>query len=273
MSYAELAFDSNARVVQVERVDAQVTEHGRAVGRLSIVSDAFYSAIGRLHRDDPIEPRTGGPAGNARLTAWTGLLLLGLSLAELVTLLDVGSLISWHIVIGTVLVPPALLKTATTGWRVIRYYRRNPSYRHAGPPPLLLRILGPGVVLSTLGLLGSGLVLIFLGQSNSGSPLITVLGQRVDWLTVHQGLFIVWAVFTGLHVIGRFVPALNLVIFPKLAADGIDGGRNRATILIATLAVAAVSAALVLSASGSWRQDNHHGRTHRSANFGLGTHT
>jgi hypothetical protein len=273
MSYAKLAFDGNARVARVEPVEAQVTVQGHTVGRLSIVSDAFYSAIGRRHRDDPIEPRTGGPAGNARLTAWTGLLLLLLSLAELVTLLDVGSLISWHIVIGTVLVPPALLKTATTGWRVIRYYRRNPSYRHAGPPPMLLRILGPGVVLSTLGLLGSGLVLVFLGQSNSRSALITVLGQRVDWLTLHQGLFIVWAVFTGLHVIGRFVPALNLVIFPKLATNGIDGGRNRATILIATLAVAAVSAALVLSASGSWRQDNHYGRTHRPTNIGLVTRT
>src|SRR5665213_387039 len=99
-----------------------VTAHGRGFGRSSIVSDAFYSAIGRLHRDDPIEPRTVGPAGNARLTAWTGLLLLVLSLAELVTLLNVGGLISWHIVIGTLLIPPALLKTASTGWRIIRYY-------------------------------------------------------------------------------------------------------------------------------------------------------
>jgi hypothetical protein len=250
-----------------------VTVPGRGVGRSSIFSDVFYSAIGRLHRDDPIEPRTGGPAGNARLTAWTGLLLLVLSLAELVTLLDVGGLISWHIVVGTLLVPPALLKTTTTGWRIIRYYRRNPSYRQAGPPPALLRILGPGVVVSTLGLLGSGLMLIVLGQTNSRSVLITVLGQRVDWLTLHQGFFIVWAVFTGLHVIGRFVPALNLVVFPKITPKGVDGGRNRATIMIATIAIAAISAALALSASGSWRQDDHHGRTHRPPNFGIATHT
>jgi len=83
-----------------------VTAQSRGVSPTSIVSDAFYSAIGRLHRDDPIEPRTGGPAGNARLTVWTGLLLLVLSLAELVTLFNVGGLISWHIVLGTLLIPP-----------------------------------------------------------------------------------------------------------------------------------------------------------------------
>ena len=64
----------------------------------------------------------GVPPGNARLTAWTGLVLLVLFLAELVTLLDVSGLISWHLALGVALGPPALLKTTTTGWRVVRYY-------------------------------------------------------------------------------------------------------------------------------------------------------
>jgi hypothetical protein len=166
---------------------------------------------------------TGGPAGNARLTAWTGLLLLVLSVAELVTLINVGGLISWHIVIGTLLVPPALLKTASTGWRIARYYRGNLAYHQAGPPPLLLRILGPGVVASTLGLLVSGLLLVLLGQDRSRTVLITALGQRVDWLTLHQGLFIVWAVLTGLHVLGRTVPALQLTLFRERTARTVDG--------------------------------------------------
>jgi hypothetical protein len=248
-----------------------VTPDEHRSARRSPILDTLLVAIGRNERDDPTNSGTGGPAGNARLTAWTGLLLLILSLAELVTLLNVGGLISWHIVIGTLLVPPALLKTATTGWRIIRYYRRNPGYRQAGPPPLLLRVLGPGVAISTLGLLASGLILILLGRTNSRNVFITLLGQRVDWLTLHQGLFIVWAVLTGLHVIGRFVPALNLVIFPKVTTNGVDGGRSRAAIMIATLAIAALSAALVLSASGSWRQDDHHGRIHRTPNFGAAT--
>lgn len=61
----------------------------------------------------------------------------------MITLLDVGGLISWHVVIGTLLIPPALLKTASTGWRIARYYSGTPPYRQAGPPPMLLRILGP----------------------------------------------------------------------------------------------------------------------------------
>ena len=77
------------------------------------------TALGREHRTDPVVPDTGGPSGNARLTAWTGLFLLVLFIAELVTLLDVRGLIGWHLSVGVLLVPPALLKTATTGWRVV----------------------------------------------------------------------------------------------------------------------------------------------------------
>ncbi|MCW2526774.1 MAG: hypothetical protein JWM76_1634, partial [Pseudonocardiales bacterium] len=212
---------------------------------------------------------TGGPAGNARLTAWTGLILLLLSVAELITLIDVGGLISWHIVIGTLLVPPALLKTASTGWRIVGYYRRNPAYRHAGPPPILLRILGPGVVASTLGVLASGLVLILLGQDSSRTVLITALGQRVDWLTLHQGLFIVWAVLTGLHVLARIVAALQLTVLPERSTVSVAGMRSRTVILVGSLAVAAVAGALVLSASGSWRGGEHHERQPRVGDAGL----
>lgn len=112
-------------------------------------------------------PRSGGPAGNARLTAWTGLLLLVLFTAELLTLIDIRQLISWHVVIGTLLIPPALLKTGTTGWRIIGYYTRRRPYRDAGPPPMLLRILGPLVVIGTLAVLGTGLLLILLGPDAS----------------------------------------------------------------------------------------------------------
>lgn len=234
-----------------------------------ILTDTLNAALGRNHRDDPIAPSTGGPAGNARLTAWTGLILLVLSVAELVTLINVGALISWHIVIGTLLVPPALLKTGSTGWRIVRYYRRNPDYHHAGPPPMLLRILGPGVVASTLGLLASGLVLILLGQDSSHTVLVTALGQRVDWLTLHQGLFIVWAVLTGLHLLGRLVPALQLTVMTKHATTTVDGMRLRTAVLLGSVAVAAVAAVLVLAASGSWRGGERHGPHPRPGQLGV----
>src|SRR3954452_9307527 len=106
-------------------------------------TDLVDEASGRSHRKDGVLPRTGGPAGNARLTAWTGVVLLVLFVAELVTLLDVRGLIGWHVAVGVLLVPPALVKTASTGWRIIRYYAGDRSYRQAGPPPWPLRVLGP----------------------------------------------------------------------------------------------------------------------------------
>src|SRR3954452_15080190 len=106
------------------------------------LQEAGATALGREHREDPVLPGSGGPAGNARLTAWTGLVLLVLFLAELVTLLDVRGLISWHVALGVLLIPPALLKTASPGWRILRYYPGSRPSREAGPPPLLLRVLG-----------------------------------------------------------------------------------------------------------------------------------
>jgi hypothetical protein len=218
-------------------------------------------AIGRGHRSDPVLGATGGPAGNARLTAWTGLGLLALIVAELITLLDVSGLLSWHVVIGVLLVPFALLKTATTGWRILRYYTGSRPYRSAGPPPLPLRILGPLVIATTLGVLGSGIWLIAVGDESGRSTLFTALGQRVDLVTVHQALFIAFAVVTGLHLLARLVPALTLVsarvrqkVGARVPAD-VPGGRRRWTALTVTLVAAAVAAALLLPLAGNWHDD------------------
>jgi hypothetical protein len=232
----------------------------RAGRRPGIIGDTVSEALGRTRRDDPVAPKSGGPAGNARLTAWIGLVLLVLSLAELVTVLDVQGLISWHIVIGTLLVPPAVLKTVSTGWRVVRYYRHHPAYRQAGPPPLILRVLGPGVVASTLGLLASGLILILLGPDRSRSAFVAGL----DWVTLHQALFLIWGVLTGLHVLARIVPALRLTVVRSASPRAVDGGNQRVIAVIATLATAAVAAAIVLAGSGTWRADerNRHDFRH-----------
>ena len=53
--------------------------------------------------------------------------------AEGVTILWVRELLTPHVFIGMVLVPPVLLKVARTGWRFARYYRGAPAYRRKGP--------------------------------------------------------------------------------------------------------------------------------------------
>ncbi len=56
-----------------------------------------------------------------------------------------------------------LLKLGSTGYRFARYYTGNPAYVQKGPPPLALRLLAPGVVLTTLALFGTGIALLFAG--------------------------------------------------------------------------------------------------------------
>ena len=174
------------------------------------VTEVLATAAGRSHRKDPALPRTGGPAGNAQLTAWIGLYLLPLFIAELLTLLSLRGLISWHIAIGILLIPPSLVKTTTTGWRIVCYYRGNSSYRKAGPPPLLLRLLGPLVIVSTLAILGTGITLLLLGPSASFTPFVTVDGQQISALTLHKASTIAWAAATGVHVLARLIPAARL---------------------------------------------------------------
>jgi hypothetical protein len=225
--------------------------HGPARLR-TITNEAIAEATGHNHRAEPAPDGTGGPAGNARLTAWTGLLLLVLFAAELVTLLDVRTMITWHLAIGALLLPPALLKTASTGWRILRYYTGSRPYRDSGPPPLILRILGPLVVLTTIALLGSGLALVVAGPVGGRSPLVYLLGQRIDILTLHQAAFVTWAVVTGLHVLGRLIPALRLTVRPG-TPGGVPGGYRRIAILMVTAAVAVVLAIVVVQAGHAWR--------------------
>ncbi len=240
---------------------------GSAADRLQrLTQDALDEATGRRRRRDPVRPRTGGPAGNARLTAWTGILLLALFLAELVTLLDVHGLIDWHIALGALLIPPALLKTGTTGWRIVRYYLGDRDYRDAGPPPTFLRLLGPVVVGSTLAVLGSGLALVLIGERNSRQTLIIVLGQRVDALTLHQASFVLWGVATGLHVLARGLPAVRNVF---AAPSALPGRWLRGAALAVVGVLAALTALLVLGGSADW----HGGRfDHRPPGAVSGRH-
>ena len=216
-----------------------------------LVDGTLGEATGRRHRPNAVLPRTGGPAGNAALTAWTGLVLLVLFVAELLTLFDVRGLISWHVAIGALLVPPALLKTASTGWRMVRYYTGHGAYREAGAPPTLLRWLGPLVVLSTLGLLASGILLVVLGAGSAHTTLVSLPDLRVDWVTLHQAFFAVWCGATGLHLLARIVPALRATVL-RARGSSVPGRVARLALVPVVAFVAAGLAVLVVGAATSW---------------------
>lgn len=205
----------------------------------------------RNPRIDPSLPRSGGPAGNARLTAWTGLILLVLLAIEGATLLDVRGLISWHIVVGLLLIPPAVVKVASTGWRIVRYYSRNPSYRRAGPPQPVMRVLGPLVVLLTLLVLATGVWVAVIGP---GAADRGVAGLPVTALFLHQAAFVAWLVVMTIHVLGRTVRAVNTVARRTRSGPRVAGIGGRAVILTG-MAVAGVVMALLLAGPwiGTWQ--------------------
>ena len=225
---------------------------------VAAVDEVLEEAVGRRHRPDPVLGRTSGPAGNAQLTAWTGLLLLVLAVVELVTLIDVRGLLSWHVVVGVLLTAVAVLKIASTGWRFLRYYARHRPYRQAGPPPMVLRVLGPLVVLGTVAVLGTGLWLIAVGPESGRTTLLTLLGQRIDLLSLHQASFIVFAVAAGLHLLARFVPAVALAT-ERAHRDGgrLRGRGPRIAVLVVAMVAGALAAALILPAAAPWRDEQH----------------
>ena len=134
----------------------------------------------------------GGTDGNEQLTTLTGVLLIGLLAVIGLTILRIGQLISVHLFVGLLLLGPVAVKLASTGYRFVRYYIGNPAYRQQGAPELVLRLIAPIVVLTTVIVFVSGIVLMFDGPQNRG-----------QWLTIHKASFIVWGVFIAAHVLGH----------------------------------------------------------------------
>ena len=138
----------------------------------------------------------GGTDGNEQLTSVTGAILIVLLAVIGFTIPQLRQFISVHLFVGMLLIGPVLLKMASTGYRFIRYYTGNSAYVAKGPPELILRLIGPIVLLSTVGVFATGIALLILGPSH-----------RDPWLLLHKVTFIVWVVFTSLHVLGH-LPAV-----------------------------------------------------------------
>ena len=96
-----------------------------------------------------MQPERDPTAGNERLTATAGAILLVLLAVEGVTILSIRQLLSVHMIVGLLLIPPVLLKLASTGYRFLRYYAGDPEYVAKGPPHLAMRLLAPLLVVAT----------------------------------------------------------------------------------------------------------------------------
>jgi hypothetical protein len=116
-------------------------------------------------------------------------------------------------------------KAASTGWRMLRYYRHAEEYVLRGPPHVALRVLvSPVLVLSTLVLFATGVVLLVRGE---------IQGTMVG---LHKASFIVWIGAAGIHVL---VHALEL---PRALRRRLPGLATRIAVVAVTVTAGALLA-------------------------------
>jgi hypothetical protein len=192
----------------------------------------------------------GGTTGNEQLTAATGAVLLVLLAALGITILRIRPLLSEHMFLGLLLIPPVTLKMASTGYRFIRYYTSNPRYRSKGAPPAILRLLAPIVVVSTVVVFGSGVALLLEGPSSRGSLLL-----------IHKASFFVWLAVTAIHVLGHLSDLPRALtrkheIQPQLDRYGTGRG-GRVLSLSGALVAGVVLAILYIPQFAPWLNVHH----------------
>jgi hypothetical protein len=161
----------------------------------------------------------------------TGIVLFVLLAAEGVTILGLPRLLPQHFFVGLLLIPPVALKMASTGYRFVCYYTGDPAYRRAGPPPMLLRLVAPVVVASTVVVFVTGLELWLFGD-RFGS----------DWLEAHKLSFLVWFAATAMHVLGYIERAPRLAVADFQEHGLFAGAITRRSLLAASLLLGIVLA-------------------------------
>jgi hypothetical protein len=185
----------------------------------------------------------GGPEGNARLTGLTAAVLLVLLAAEGATILQLGPLTTAHVAIGMVLVPFVVVKIGSTGWRMVRYYRGSSPYRDRGTPPLLLRLLGPVVVVLTLLVFASGIALLLVPHSLNRQAFL-----------LHKVSFILWFGAMALHVLGHVIETSRLAPADLMARtrSQVRGAGARMWAQAASLVIGVVLAVVMVPTIGPW---------------------
>ena len=182
------------------------------------------------------------PSGNQRLTAMTGTVLLVLFIAECLTLLSLGRLLTLHVFLGMLLIGPVSLKICSTLWRFTRYYTRSVPYVRRGPPDPLQRVTGPFVILTTVAVLGSGVMLVLTGPGNG------------PWHSIHRLAFLAWVVVIVIHL-ASYLPKLPRMLSSRPADRAhrvLAASVTRWLLLGGSLAGGVVLAFLTYHLSGSW---------------------
>lgn len=185
-----------------------------------------------------------GVVGNERMTALAGAVLLVLILVELVTSASLRTLLSAHVFVGVLLVGPLAVKLGSTGYRFLRYYTRSPAYLRRGPPRLVLRILAPLLIATTLVVIGSGIGLVATGPVQAGFL-----------LPLHNISVLFWFSMIAIHIFAYIWRTPHLVAddWRKHSGRNLAPGRGlRMGVNLGALLVGAVAAILLFPSAAPW---------------------
>ena len=184
-----------------------------------------------------------GVEANARITGTFGAVIFVLLFVEGITVLRVRSLISVHAFVGMLLVPFVIVKLVSTGYRFVQYYGGDPTYTDKGPPAMLLRVLGPVVVATTVALLATGI-----------GALLTP--GRPGWLArAHKASFVLWFGAMTIHVLGHALetPALAIADLRRSTRLKVPGATTRIAVLVVTFAIAIVLGVVSIGWAHHWQ--------------------
>jgi hypothetical protein len=138
-----------------------------------------------------------------------------------------------------VLIPPVLLKLASTGWRFARYYLRDAEYvRRGAPHPFLRLLVAPLTVASTAALFGTGVALVVLHP------------QRGLIVGLHKASFVVWFGAMSVHVLAHVLKVPRLARADFVGAS--DGTWLRRFAVAAALVAGVIVAIAFLPAAHDW---------------------
>jgi hypothetical protein len=191
--------------------------------------------------------RLGSTEGNEILTSATAVVLTLMLVAEGVTIVLIGDLLSAHMFIGMALIPPVLLKLGSTGYRFARYYTGARVYREKGPPPALLRALAPLLVITTVTVLATGVILL-------------VSGRRSDLVfNLHKVSFIVWVGCFAVHFFAHLPQTVRSLRsgWPRSARRRVAGSELRLALVISSIGGGLALALAVLSLITGWHGEHH----------------
>jgi hypothetical protein len=178
-----------------------------------------------------LEQTQAGVIGNERLTALVSFVLLVLIIVELVTSAFLRLWLPTHTVVGVLLAGPLLVKMGSTGWRFLRYYTRAPAYVRRGPPFLVLRVLGPMLLITTVVMVGSGIGLVVVG------PIQVFLLTHVFSALVWLPLIVVHSVAHLLQVPSRLADDWSTRLgFHSRRGRGLRLGVNLGALLLGVIA-------------------------------------